>query len=111
MNDELAERMVAAMERQAAASEELNALAKEERDIGESFLSPPICPSCGTFNPNIHTGGRPGEGEFAGFVLVAQCGGCNEMIYALAQGWLCFSDKSEAQQERERRLNGDQQHS
>lgn len=107
MNGEQADRLIAALERQASASEELNALAKNEREVGEAFVAPPLCPHCGTFNPDITSGGREGSGEFAGFVLVAFCTSCNNTFYAMAQGWLCFQTRDEVQQERERRLNGD----
>ena len=101
MTNEQVDRIVDALERTAKANEELIRLATEERDTGESIFGPPLCPHCGTFNPDVaNEGGRGAMGEFC---LIGKCGNCNNTLYAFAQGWLVFATRDEAMQEMERR--------
>jgi hypothetical protein len=89
----LEERTVEALERSAFAQEELIRLATEERDAGESMLGPPLCPHCGRLDPSIRSEG--GSGQFAEFVLIAQCENCNKPFLAISQGWLTYRNRQE----------------
>ena len=91
--EELLGKLVDATERNAKASEDIVALATEERDVGESFQGPPVCPHCGTFDPPCRSEG--GNGLMSEFVLVAQCGNCSKIIYGLPQGWLVYQTKEQ----------------
>jgi hypothetical protein len=88
------DRIADAMERTAKANEELIRLATEERDSGESLVGPPLCPHCGMFDPKVRSEG--GDGQMSEFALVAACGHCNGMIYAVPQGWLCYATRDDA---------------
>jgi hypothetical protein len=96
MSDKLMVRLVEAMERSAKAQEDLIVLATEERDSGESIFGPPLCPHCGMFNPNVRSEG--GDGPMIEYALVARCGNCGEMVYAVPQGWFCFKTRDEARE-------------
>jgi hypothetical protein len=87
------EQFLAVFERIAVANEKLIELATEERSVGEA-PGPPFCPTCGTFNPEIHSNG--GGGPMADFILAAQCGNCGSVIYAVPESWKIFADADEA---------------
>lgn len=87
-------KLVEVTERNAIASEAIVRLATEERDVGESMLAPPVCPHCGTFDPELRSEG--GHGHMSEFVLVGQCLNCNRIVYAIPQGWLCYQTKEQA---------------
>jgi hypothetical protein len=92
---ELLSRLVAATERSAFAQEELIRLATEERNerdqAEEMPIGLPICPHCGTINPNIRNEG--GSGPMAEFALLAACDSCSHMFIAAPIGWEVFKDK------------------
>jgi hypothetical protein len=97
-NNEQWERLVKAMERSAVAQEDLIRLATEEREelatAEESMpLGLPICPHCGTLNPEIRNEG--GSGSFAEFILLAHCGHCQNLFLAVAQGWDTYKTKGD----------------
>ena len=100
-----AERMIAALERHAAAAEELNALAKEERGVGEQIENqpgPPFCPHCNRIDPTVRTQAE-GSGLLSDFVLVMQCTNCGNTFYGLAEGWIIAPDGETAKQLRDAR--------
>lgn len=101
---ELFDKALPIFERIAVANEKLIELAVEERDIGDSASSPFFCPHCRTPFPAIRNEG--GDGSSREYVLVAVCGNCQEVIYAVPQGWLCYPKPSMAQEEIERRKGG-----
>lgn len=88
--EELLERAVVALDRSAVANEELIRLATEERDYGDSLTAPPVCPVCHKFNPKIIVLNHDRVGDMAEFVLVANCQECNQIFYAVPQGWVPF---------------------
>lgn len=92
-----------ALTRMADASEKLNALAIEERDITDinALLGPPICPHCQALSPRISNGG--GDGSFGEFILAAECQECHNVFFAVAQGWTCFTTPESVQAEIGRR--------
>lgn len=92
--EELLVRLADATERNAKASEDIVRLATEERDVGDSILAPPVCPHCGTFDPEVRSEG--GHGHMSEFVLVGQCLGCGKILYGIPQGWLCYQTKEQA---------------
>lgn len=100
MKDEKLDRVIEALERSAKAQEDLIVLATEERD--SNIFGPPLCPHCGTLNPDVHNGG--GEGPMAEFALIATCGSCAKTLFAVPQGWLCFTTRDEALKEIEGRI-------
>lgn len=98
-------RLTEATERSAKAQEDLIELAKDERSIGEQIENepgPPFCPRCSKIDPLIYTEGR-GEGQMAKFVLVARCGSCQGVLFAVPEGWRVFSDSEEADEYRNSR--------
>jgi hypothetical protein len=48
------------------------------------------------FNPNVRSEG--GDGPMIEYALVARCGNCGEMVYAVPQGWFCFKTRDEARE-------------
>lgn len=96
--EELLERAVVALDRNANASEALISLAKEERDYGDSLLSPAFCPHCTTVNPTVRIRSEiyEGAGEIEEFVLVAVCEHCHKPFYSVPQGWVSFANPDEA---------------
>lgn len=94
-------RVVGALERSAKAQEDLIRLATEERDFQELVWQTPSCPFCGTMNPTISN--RGGEGLFAEFVLVAECGNCENQFFAVPMQWDYFKTRNEALNEIEGR--------
>lgn len=101
MDDKMFERLVVASERTAQAQEDLITLATEEREVEGAQFGPPVCPHCLTFNPEVRSEG--GDGPMSEFALVSKCGNCDETIYAVPQGWLCFKTPEDARNEIEGR--------
>lgn len=89
----IGEKLLQHTERIAVANERLIELATEERSVAEQ-PGPPFCPHCQTLNPDVRNEG--GSGLMADFVLVAQCGNCSKMIFAVPESWLIFPDKEGA---------------
>jgi hypothetical protein len=88
------DRLLGILERTAVAQEELIRLATEEREVGEAMEEPPFCPHCGRLNPTIRSEG--GTGEFADFILVANCTNCSNTFLAVpARGWNVYRNKAE----------------
>lgn len=105
VTEKTALRLVEAVERVAVANEELIALAKDERGIGEQIENqpgPPFCPHCQRMNPSVKTQAE-GTGQLSDFVLVMQCEHCNNTFYGLAEGWLIAPDSETAKQLRDAR--------
>lgn len=103
-------RSVHALERMAAAQEELNQLAKAEREIGEQIENqpgPPFCPHCSRVDPVVRTQSE-GTGSLSEFVLVMQCTHCRTTFYGLPEGWLIAPDSETAKDIRDTR-RGDEQ--
>lgn len=100
---ELTRRATEALERMAAASEKLNALATEERDAHDlaAIFEAPTCPHCGAANPVVRNEG--GEGAMSDFVLVGRCSNCTKTMYAIPQGFVIFTVALEAREALERR--------
>lgn len=88
-------RMVEATERNAIANEKIVALALDERPL-EYQPGPPFCPHCGSFNPVIKPVAAGSGGPMVDFILVAQCGNCNNSFAALPEGWQTFNTPQEA---------------
>lgn len=74
--------------RSAEAQEQLIELATEERKI-EFKPTPPFCPHCQAIDPVVGSAG--GEGKMSDFVLVARCGECGNVLYAVPDGWQVYS--------------------
>jgi transposase-like protein len=104
--ERLVERGVKALERNAEASEQLIALANDERtDSVEDLSSPPKCPHCGTFNPTIRNEGA--QGSMEDFTLVATCSSCGKTFFGFPTGWFIVKTPEEARTVvRERAGNG-----
>lgn len=94
--EKLIERGVKALERNAVASEELISLAKEERTVEASMISPGYCPHCATVNPTVRSEG--GAGHIDEYVLVANCENCHGTFYAIPQGWHIVGTPEEARE-------------
>lgn len=92
---EHSERIVLALERLAASNEAIVEMANEERQANYQG-GPPFCPHCGTFNPTVKNNG--GEGQMGEFILVAVCGNCKELFYAVPEGWQCHRTREEVDQ-------------
>lgn len=88
------QRIADSLERTAVANEQIVKLATDERDAGDNIFGPPFCPHCGMLNPTCRSEG--GEGEMAEFVLVAHCHNCGNILYAVPQGWLVFTNAESA---------------
>jgi hypothetical protein len=106
---EALERIANTSERAAVAAEELNTLAKEEREVddilgGDKLVDPPVCPHCGEINPETQSKG--GEGKLLDFVLVSPCGNCGEAIYAIPVGYRIVANYDEAREIRDARKGG-----
>lgn len=93
------EQIIAALNRQADATEKLIALAERDASADMAGLiepGPPACPHCGVFNPIvdvIHRGASVGPlGEW---VLYAQCHNCGDNFYGVPQGWMMFHTAEE----------------
>lgn len=103
--EEALTRLADAAERMATASEELNALAKDERGFGEQIENqpgPPFCPHCSRVNPSVKTQAE-GSGFLSDFVLVMQCESCHNNFYGLAEGWIIAPDAEAAREIRDAR--------
>jgi hypothetical protein len=102
-------RAVAALERMASAQEELNTLAKDEREVGEQIENqpgPPFCPHCNRIDPIVRTQAE-GTGLLSNFVLVMQCSHCSNTFYGLAEGWMIAPDIDAAKELRDAKKGGD----
>jgi len=79
--------LVAAVLRNAEATEAMLALAKEEQ-IVMSEPGPPQCPHCGKLDPEItELGEKGGSGKLSEFVIAGETHCCNRPIYAIPIGF------------------------
>lgn len=81
------EKFFSLLERSAVAQERLIELATEERKI-EFQPTPPFCPHCQAIDPVV--GSEGGSGKMSDFVLIARCGECGNVLYAVPDGWQVY---------------------
>lgn len=55
-------------------------------------VKPPICPNCERMNPFVRVRESEATGPLFEFVILCECMSCNEIFYALAEGWNCLAD-------------------
>jgi hypothetical protein len=84
--DNRMDRLIAAVERNAEATEQMLTLAKEEQ-IVMAEPGPPVCPFCGKLDPEVTELGSGGSGKLSEFVIRAETHCCNRILYALPVGW------------------------
>jgi len=89
---ELSERAVQALERLASSNERIVQMADEERQANYQG-GPAYCPHCGAMNPPVKSEG--GEGLMADFVLVAVCRHCQNILWAVPEGWQVFPSRED----------------
>lgn len=68
--------------------------------------SPPICPHCGTINPNVRGHETEGEGPMSEIFLELQCTTCENSFYVVPEGWVNFTEEVELKEFFERAGNG-----
>jgi hypothetical protein len=68
--------------------------------------SPPICPHCGTLDPNVGVENTAGQGKMSGFFLRLTCLVCSKLYFAVPQGWVNFTSDAELWEFFERAENG-----
>jgi len=68
--------------------------------------SPPVCPHCGTFDPNVSVEERGGQGKLSQYFLKLTCLTCSKPYMAVPQGFVNFSEVKELQEFLERAENG-----
>ena len=82
----LIERGIAALERNATATEKMLAIA--EQDVqAMAEVGPPVCPHCGRLNPEVTQLSTEGSGPLGDFVMAAEAHCCNRVLYAVPHGW------------------------
>lgn len=84
--DNSMDRLIAAVERNAEATEQMLALAKEEQ-IVMAEPGPPVCPHCGKLDPEVTELDAGGSGQLSDFVMRGETHCCNRILYALPLGW------------------------
>lgn len=60
--------------------------------------APPVCPKCNRMNPNVSVE-QGSDGPLAECVLVARCGNCNEVFYAVPITWHMFTNQDDVLRE------------
>lgn len=86
-NENRIDKLIAAVERQAEATEQMLTIAREEQ-ITMAEPGPPVCPHCGKLNPTVtQIGETSGSGELSEFVMQAETHCCNRSIYCVPIGW------------------------
>jgi ribosomal protein S27AE len=83
--EELIERGVAALEK----------LANEEIEF-QVETKPPVCPHCGTINPNIRVEEATGSGPMAEHFTQAHCLHCHKVFYIIALQYECLKTNMDA---------------
>ena len=92
--DRLARRAVEAVERGVVALENL---AKEDEITVE--FGPPLCPSCGTFDPEVTTFDSQDTGKLSDFVIQAECRNCGSTIFGIVESYSMHQSRETAIQE------------
>lgn len=85
-----------ALVRNAKASEEIVAIAKQEQVQFEVEAGPPVCPECGALNPTVYMREREGSGPVNEIVFEFEMHCCNTTVYAVPEGWQMTTLKDEA---------------
>lgn len=93
--EEMLKAAVAALERQATASEKLLELAEREEIVGVE-PGPSVCPNCGALNPEVTPLQDGGSGPLDTFVLMVETHCCNKTMYCIPDAWLIVRHKDEA---------------
>jgi uncharacterized protein with PIN domain len=101
---EMLQRIAAASERQAQASEDLLALAREERMSFEP--GPAMCPHCNAISPMISEEVEESIYPMNEHVLIAHCHQCGKPFFALADGWSVYVSSDDVKLEVARRRAG-----
>jgi hypothetical protein len=77
----------------------------EEPEL-EIPTSPPICPHCGQFNPDVHGKESEGTGPMSEFFLEFRCMTCDFTFFAVPQGWANFTNEADLKEFFERAEDG-----
>jgi hypothetical protein len=87
----LADRFLSQLTRLTTAVEKL-AEEPEFQELKVEF-APPVCPHCGTFNPEVFIPDG-GSGPLMECVLQAECGNCHRTMFAVPVQWDMLPDVS-----------------
>lgn len=61
-------------------------------------VKPPVCPNCNRMNPFVRVQESEATGPLFEFVIQCHCLSCNQIFYAIAEGWNCLSNLEDVQQ-------------
>jgi hypothetical protein len=92
--DHLVRRGVEAAESIAAS---LQRLAKEDEITVE--FGPPLCPACGSYDPEVTTFERVATGKLSEFVIDAECHNCGNTIYGVVESYSMHQEQETAVEE------------
>jgi lysyl-tRNA synthetase class I len=92
---DLSERVAVALERLAASNERIVEMADEERQANYQG-GPAYCPHCGRMHPVVSV--PSATGNMGEYILTATCQGCDNVFYAVPEGWQIFKTLIEMQE-------------
>ena len=72
----------------------LESMAKDSELTVE--FGPPICPSCGVFDPKVATFESQSQGKLSEFVIIAECMSCNQRIYGVVESYSMHENRQTA---------------